>query len=415
MAAFLCGLFAFLDLYCTQPLLPLFAQVFHASRSAVGTTVSASTFGVAIAAALLALFGQRLPRKRTILVGLSIRSVVTLLCALATSIPTLAAARFLQGLLVPTVSVMTVAYVTEEWPPERVPRAMSVYVSGTVLGGFLGRFLSGLIAEETSWQHVFVVLSLLGGLGVVAIARLLPPSRSVSAPTPRLDALRRTLHDPRLLATFGVGICMLFTLVGAFSYVTFYLSAPPFSLTTSQLSWLFVVYLFGLFATLVAGRGLSPERLRHGLYASASTVVIGLLFTLWRLTGAVAVGLALVGTGVFIAQTCTNAFLRDASPAEARVTATGTDAPPRRSSREMIASACAICVRVSSAFGASNGSSACEPESCAMPPRTPSRAAESRCPTRPTPSPASSAQTHASAAKSALCARTRRAAIMRPL
>lgn len=323
-AAFLCGMFAFIDLYCTQPLLPLFAQVFHASRSAVGTTVSAPTFGVAIAAALLALFGQRLPRRRTIIVGLAARSVVTLLCALATSIPTLAAARFVQGLLVPTVSVLTVTYVTEEWPSARVPHAMSVYVSGTVLGGFLGRFLSGLIAEQTSWQHVFVVLSLLGFAGVVALLRLLPASRKISTSTPRVDAMKRTLRDPRLLATFGVGICMLFTLVGGFSYVTFYLSAPPFSLTTSQLSWLFVVYLFGLFATLVAGRRLSPERLRHALYASAATVIVGLLLTLWRRTGAVAAGLALLGTGVFIAQTCANAFLRDASSSETRVTATGT-------------------------------------------------------------------------------------------
>jgi hypothetical protein len=33
-AAFLCGVIAFLDLYCTQPLLPMLSHVFRASEGA---------------------------------------------------------------------------------------------------------------------------------------------------------------------------------------------------------------------------------------------------------------------------------------------------------------------------------------------------------------------------------------------
>jgi hypothetical protein len=33
LAPFLCGMFAFIDLYCTQPLLPLLSRVFHASEA----------------------------------------------------------------------------------------------------------------------------------------------------------------------------------------------------------------------------------------------------------------------------------------------------------------------------------------------------------------------------------------------
>ena len=56
VGVFVCGLVAFLTLYATQPLLPLFETLFHASKSAVGWTVSASTLGVAIAAPLLGTF-----------------------------------------------------------------------------------------------------------------------------------------------------------------------------------------------------------------------------------------------------------------------------------------------------------------------------------------------------------------------
>ena len=44
-APFLCGMFAFIDLYCTQPLLPLLSRVFHASEAKVSWTISASTLG----------------------------------------------------------------------------------------------------------------------------------------------------------------------------------------------------------------------------------------------------------------------------------------------------------------------------------------------------------------------------------
>jgi len=46
----LVGFCAFLSLYSTQPLLPLFHRIFHASKLAVSLTVSSATLAVALAA-----------------------------------------------------------------------------------------------------------------------------------------------------------------------------------------------------------------------------------------------------------------------------------------------------------------------------------------------------------------------------
>src|SRR5271168_4736005 len=66
IAVFLCGVFAFIDLYATQPLLPLLAHLFHASKASVGLTVSASTLGVALSALVWGVFAERLSRRRVI-------------------------------------------------------------------------------------------------------------------------------------------------------------------------------------------------------------------------------------------------------------------------------------------------------------------------------------------------------------
>jgi MFS family permease len=73
-APFLCGMFAFIDLYCTQPLLPLLATVFHASEANVSLTISASTLGVALSAALLAIFAERVNRKRMIVGSMTVHA-----------------------------------------------------------------------------------------------------------------------------------------------------------------------------------------------------------------------------------------------------------------------------------------------------------------------------------------------------
>ena len=61
----------------------------------------------------------------------------------------------------------------------------------------------------------------------------------------RGGSLAELLRNPQLVATYAVGFCVLFTQVAMFTYVTFHLAAPPFSLSTVALGWLFVVYLVG--------------------------------------------------------------------------------------------------------------------------------------------------------------------------
>jgi len=327
IAIFLCGAFAFLDLYCTQPLLPLLAHVFRASETSVSLTISGPTLGVALSAILLALFAERVDRKRAIVGSMAALSVVTLLTATASNLHALIAWRLLQGLLTPGIFIIAIAYVTEEWPAALVPRVMSVYVAGTVFGGFLGRVAGGILAEHFSWQVMFVVLGAVGAIGALLTQRILKPS----SPKPHLTAHTGSrlapfwisLRNPRLVATFCIGFCMLLALVSLFSYITFYLAEAPFHLSTEALGWLFSVYLLGLITTLVAGTGLARVGLRYGMVASISLCIAGVILTLAPSLIAVGLGLSAASSGVFVAQTCASSFLREAAPEGSRVSAAG--------------------------------------------------------------------------------------------
>ena len=334
-AVVLCGVCAFLELYCTQPLLPLLARLFHASKTGVGMTVSAATMGVALSAPFFGAIAERSARKRVIVISLLGIALPTLLAATSTSLAQLIFWRFLQGIMVPGVIAVVITYIGEEWPPNRVALIMSFYVSGTALGGFIGRVSSGVLADRFSWRVSFLVLGTLALTGAAAVAAWLPrgSSRLPSHATSRASAtLSRSalfhqvgalFGSRRLIATFAVGFNVLFSMVGVFTWITFHLSAAPFLLSTTALSSLFFVYLIGLVVTPAAGFLIVKVGLRAGVAGAICCSMLGVLLTLAPSLFVVILGLTLLSSGVFIAQTASQSHLRVAAPAGSRVTAAG--------------------------------------------------------------------------------------------
>jgi len=301
----LAGLCTFLNVYSTQPLLPLFRQIFHASEIAVSLTVSATIFATALTAPFIGMIAERRGRKKVIVPSLFLLAVPTALAATSTTLRALVFWRFAQGLFVPGVIAVMLAYVNEEWAGRGVGRAMSSYVTGTVIGGFLGRFISGLIAAHWHWRATFLVLAVLDLILAFVVRAWLPLAKNfVRADHLRqvLDHAKAHLRNPRLLANFGMGATVLFALVGCFTYANFYLAAPPFHLNPAQLGSIFFVYLLGVVITPQSGRFLDRFGFRHTTLVYCAMMIAGLLLTLVRSLPVVVIGLAIFSSGVFIAQ-----------------------------------------------------------------------------------------------------------------
>ncbi len=296
---------AFLTLYATQPILPLLAHSFGVGKAGISLTVLASTLGVALSAPFMGGLADRLGRRRIIVTSALLLGVTSLLAATSATLPQLVFWRFLQGVFTPGVFAVTVAYINDEWKAGKAGSAMAAYVSGTVIGGFCGRAASGLIAEHTDWRVAFLVLGLADLIMTAAIWRWLPVEKCAKR-TERSAALVGAalghLRNSALLARYAVGFCVLFSLVGTFTYVTFYLAAPPFRLGPAQLGLIFVTYLVGAAVTPLAGRWLDRFGSQRTLMAAAVFGMSGVLLTIKPQLWAVGAGLAICCTGVFIGQ-----------------------------------------------------------------------------------------------------------------
>jgi YNFM family putative membrane transporter len=308
----LAGAAAFLSLYATQPLLPLLARTFHASTFDVGLTITAPTIAVAIFAPLVGRLADRAGLRRVIVASAFLLAAATALAATSSSLRQLLLWRFVQGVITPGVFAGSVAYIHEEWPAERAGRGTAAYMTGTILGGFTGRAVAGLVAVDFSWHASFAALALLTFAIAAALFAWLPADH-----TPRhhhrdlghRGSLLQHLRNRQLATTYAIGFCVLFTQVAMFTYVTFHLAAPPYHLSTAALGWLFVVYLIGAVVTPFGGGWIDRYGHRAGLGIAMGIGATGALLTVAPWLPAIVAGLALSSTGVFIAQAATSSYI----------------------------------------------------------------------------------------------------------
>src|SRR5204862_3438050 len=103
----LAGFTAFLDLYATQPLLPLLMRVFNATHFAVSLTVTASTLAVALAAPVVGRIADLVGRKRVIAGSAFVLTPATALVATSANLTQFVGWRFVQGLMTPGIFAIT--------------------------------------------------------------------------------------------------------------------------------------------------------------------------------------------------------------------------------------------------------------------------------------------------------------------
>jgi YNFM family putative membrane transporter len=251
------GFCAFLNLYSPQALLPELSREFGASAAQISTIMTASTLAVALTAPITGAIADVFGRKRLIVLALFAISIPTVMLVFATDVHGIALWRFVQGLFLPPIFAVTIAYIGDEWPPSEVAGVAGLYVTGSSIGGFAGRMVPGALADLIGWRSAFLILAATTFLAAIAILIILPRERKfVRSDGFRASAGQMLMHlrNPQLIATYAVGFGTLFNFIATFTYVSFHLAAPPYNFSSTLLGALFFTYLGGTAMTPWTGR-----------------------------------------------------------------------------------------------------------------------------------------------------------------
>jgi YNFM family putative membrane transporter len=320
------GISTFLNLYTPQAILPSLASTFAIAPATTGLAITAPLLAVALVAPFAGAISDALGRKRLIVAAAAALVMPTLLAAGAQSFPALLLWRFLQGLLLPFIFAVTIAYIGEECEGPAAIRVAGVYSSGAIFGGFAGRFVTGVAAHWGGWRSGFVAVAALTALGAAFVAAMLPRECKFHPVRGGVHAMlagwREHVRNPRLWGTCAVGFGMLFSIVATFTFVNFRLAAPPFSLNPAALGSVFAVYLVGVVTTPLATRLAVRIGRRHTAVLMAAGAIGGELLTLLPNLAAVVLGLAATSATLFVAQALGLGFIGVAVP-RARSSAVG--------------------------------------------------------------------------------------------
>jgi MFS transporter, YNFM family, putative membrane transport protein len=306
------GFCTFLTLYSPQALLPVLSREFGVGAAAISAIMTASTLAIALTAPFTGAVADVLGRKRVIAAAMLVVVIPMAGAALATDVQTLIAWRFLQGLLLPPIFAVTVAYIGDEWPPGDIAGVAGVYMAGSSLGGFAGRFVTGVLGDLAGWRAAFVTVAGLSLVGAILVALLLPREKSFV----RSDGLGaaamqmlRHLKDPQLLATYAIGFGTLFNFIAVFTYVSFHLAAPPYNFSSTLLGAIFVTYLVGTVVSPMTGWMMSGLGRRRLILVVIAAWALGAVLMLWAPLATIIAGLVLCAACGMLCQTISTGYV----------------------------------------------------------------------------------------------------------
>jgi predicted MFS family arabinose efflux permease len=296
IAASIAGFCTFINLYSPQAILPLLSQEFGAGAKEISAIITASTLAVAMIAPFSGTVADVLGRKRVIVTAMVVLAIPTEFSAMSESLHALIFWRFVQGLAMPPVFAVTVAYIGEELSPKEATAVTGFYTSGSNLGGFTGRLLTGALADAVNWRFALLTLAALTVIGAVVVAKLLPRERRFVKSSGLVASGKQMLghfRNPQLLATYAVGFGVLFNFLATFTYISFRLAAPPYNMSPTLLGIIFVTYLSGTALTPMTGRFVSRFGRRGFVQIVIAIWLAGVLLTLLGPIWLILIGLSI--------------------------------------------------------------------------------------------------------------------------
>lgn len=211
---------------------PAFMQDMNLPYNNTTWTALAQAVSTAACAPILGKLGDLLGRKNTLLAGIFIFTLGTVLSALSASLVFLLVARFIVGIGTAAIAPTVMSYIITEFPPGQVAKGFSLYMLISSAAVIFGPTIGGLILAWSGWRILMWISSVICIVFLLLCYFTLPKQPSERKPLKEFDY------------SGAVFVILFFSLL---------LCIPSFG---QNFGWLSAPFLFVLFPALLSLAGL---------------------------------------------------------------------------------------------------------------------------------------------------------------
>ncbi|WP_233621937.1 MFS transporter [Flavobacterium agrisoli] len=244
------------NLYYCQPLIVLIAKEFNIPEANAGTITYLTQAGYAIGLFFMVPLGDKIERKRQIVLTTFASVIALIIAATAKSFLVLEIASLLIGItsIVPQLILPLAASLSENHERGKV---VGTIMSGLLVGILLSRTLSGFIGQLWGWRAMFWIAAGLCMLILVLIQKQFPFNKPIFEGTygQLIQSLFSLIKEQPLLREATLINVFCFAQFGAFwTTMVLLLSGDPFQFNSATIGLFGIVGASGALAAPLVGR-----------------------------------------------------------------------------------------------------------------------------------------------------------------
>ncbi len=246
---YVCTILTLCTLYAVQPIQPLFEKEFALSRFEAVIFTTAIMLPLGFAPIFYGYILETLSSKYFLRNVVLVLGLLELLFAWSDTYIVLLSIRALQGLLIPAVLTSLMSYISFITPKEKVQQAIGYYIGATILGGFIGRLLSGILSDLFGWRLFFILL----GIALVLMygcLSYLSEEVKVDFVKPKFSQIVDILKNRSFFNIYAMMFFIFFVFQAVLNFLPFQLKNLSSTMGYGKVGMMYAGYIIGFIVSI---------------------------------------------------------------------------------------------------------------------------------------------------------------------
>jgi MFS transporter, YNFM family, putative membrane transport protein len=241
------------SIYGPQPLLLVLRAEFNMSEATTSLMVTSVLVPLSFAPLVYGYLLESIPIKKLLVWSVSLLSATALAIFFAGEFWLILGLRFCQGLIIPAILTALMTYISTMYHGRAMQKGFAIYIASNILGGFLGRVVSGAVSTLFGWRYSFLALFVALIVGLFFLYRLSPaPKTDFERVSPR--NIMNTLKRPGFLRIYTLIACAFFVFVSIPNFLPFRLTDITGGISEFRIGMAYSGYLMGIIIALSTPR-----------------------------------------------------------------------------------------------------------------------------------------------------------------